>query len=60
MMTDCGESLAQENLALVLEVVVQDREDILTITECERVAAPVERVSSGRSERERGGCTWPS
>jgi hypothetical protein len=27
---------------------VQDREDVLTITECERIATPVGRVSGGR------------
>jgi hypothetical protein len=47
VLTYCCEVLAQQNLGLVLEVVVKYLEDVLSITECERVTTPVGMVSRG-------------
>jgi hypothetical protein len=48
MLANCGKVLAQQDLALVLEVIVQNFEDILAVAECERVAAPRDTINSVR------------
>lgn len=54
VLTYCCEILAKQNLALVLEVVVKYLENVLSITECERVATSVEMVSRGLRRLEYG------
>lgn len=45
MLTDRGEVLANQDLALVFEIVVQNLEDILPVAERERVAASADSIS---------------
>jgi hypothetical protein len=44
-LADCGEILSQQNLALVLDVVVQKLEDVMSIGEGEIIAAPVDMIN---------------